>query len=128
MAFSKLQIGNNGVSEFFGKIMQITGKAHLTHLRQFSKSGWEHSALNTLYEEVVGIVDGIIESWQGINGLVDIKIPETTSESDVISYISNLYNYIQSSRYIFKESWIQNEIDNLCMLLAQTLYRLKFVQ
>lgn len=118
----------SNVSEFFGRLMQITGKAHLTHLRQYTKSGWEHKALNTLYEDIVDIVDGIIESWQGIYGLIDIKIPETVAEPDAITFISSLYSYIQANRNIFSESWIQNEIDNACMLLAQTLYRLKYVQ
>lgn len=120
-------MGSN-VGEFFGRLMQITGKAHLTHLRQFSKSGWEHSALNTLYDNIVDGVDTIIESYQGVYGLVDIVIPETTAERDAIMFVTNLYTYIMTNRYMFTESWLQNEIDNVCTLLAQTLYRLKFVQ
>lgn len=115
-------------AEFFGRLMQITSKAHLTHLRQFTKSGWEHKALNTVYEDVVDLVDGIIESWQGIYGLIDIVVPVSTAEPDAISFIEGLYSYVQANRHIFTESWIQNEIDNVCMLLAQTLYRLKYVQ
>lgn len=117
-----------GASEFFGKLLQIRDIAHLTHLRQPTKSGWEHSALNTLYDEVLGTVDTIIESWQGINGLIDITIPESTYKNDAIAWTQELYNCIMNDRYIFSESWLQNEIDNVCTLLAQTLYRLKYVQ
>lgn len=115
-------------AEFFGRLMQVTGKGHLTHLRQYQKSGWQHSALGTLYSDIVDIVDTIIEGWQGVYELIDIRIPETVAEPDAITFVSNLYSYITSNRYIFNESWLQNEIDNICTLLAQTLYRLKYVQ
>lgn len=129
MAFTlKRPMGYEAQAEFFGRLMQVTGKAHLTHLRQFNKSGWEHTALGKLYEEVVDIVDGIIESWQGIYGLIDITIPQTVAEPDSISFVNGLYSYISNNRQIFQESWIQNEIDNVCSLLAQTLYRLKYVK
>ena len=113
---------------FFGKLMQIRDIAHLTHLRQYQKSGWEHKGLNTLYDEVLDLVDTLIESWQGIYGLIDITIPESKPKMDAISWTNDLYNSIMSERTIFKESWIQNQIDTICELLAQTLFRLKYVQ
>jgi hypothetical protein len=115
-------------AEFFGRLMQIRDLAHLTHLRQFHKSGWEHKALNILYDEVLDIVDTIIESWQGIYGLVDVTVPESKPQQDSIQMTREIYNYIMTSRSIFQESWLQNEIDNVCTLLAQTLYRLQYLK
>lgn len=113
---------------FFGKLFQIRDVAHLTHLRQPNKSGWQHSALNTLYEDVLDQIDSLVEAYQGIYGLLDITIPESKSVQEPISFIQEMYSCIQKDRYLFTDSWIQNEIDNLCKLLAQTMYRLKFVQ
>jgi hypothetical protein len=118
---------NTSASEFFGILMQIRDIAHLTHLRQYTKNGWEHKALNILYDEVLDKVDTIIESWQGIHGLIDIRIPESSAKTDAIEWTSSVYSHIMANRYQFTESWIQNEIDNVCTLLAQTLYRLKYV-
>jgi len=113
---------------FFGKLFQIRDIAHLTHLRQPNKSGWQHSALNTLYDDILDQVDSLVESYQGIYGLLEITIPESKSVQDPITFVQEMYNCIQRDRSIFVESWIHNEIDNLCKLLAQTMYRLKFVQ
>jgi len=114
-------------SIFFGTLFQIRDIAHLTHLRQHNKSGWEHSALNTLYDEILELTDGLVESYQGIYNLLEITIPETSSRKDSIAWLSEIYLYISKNRGIFSESWIQNEIDTICKLIAQTLYRLKYV-
>jgi hypothetical protein len=113
---------------FFGKLFHIRDVVHLTHLRQPNKSGWQHSALNTLYDEIIDQIDGLIEAYQGIYGVLDITIPESKSVQEPISFIQEMYSCIQKDRYMFTDSWMQNEIDNLCKLLAQTMYRLKFVQ
>lgn len=118
----------NGVPEFFGMLLQVRDIAHLTHLRQFNKSGWQHSALNSLYDEILDKADDIIESYQGIYGLVDFVVPSSSAKTDAIQWVTQVYDYIQTNRNIFSESWIQNEIDTICFLLAKTLYRLKFVQ
>ena len=117
-----------GVPEFFGMLLQVRDIAHLTHLRQFNKSGWQHSALNSLYDEILDKADDIIESYQGIYGLVDFVVPSSSAKTDAIQWVTEVYDYIQTNRNIFSESWIQNEIDTICFLLAKTLYRLKFVQ
>lgn len=81
-------------------------------------------ALNSLYESVLDLADGIVESYQGIHGIVEFEI-KSFKTNDAISYVSESYEWIQSNRGIFTESWIQNEIDNVCKELAQTKYKLE---
>ena len=118
----------NSPAIFFGKLMQIRDIAHLTHLRQPDLKYSTHKALNVLYEDVLDLVDTIIESWQGIYGLIDIQIPQSDYRNDPIAWAMDIYNYIMTTRDMFKESWLQNEIDNVCTLLAQSLYRLKYLK
>jgi len=124
----KVTLGPSGPAEFFGKLMQIRDIAHLTHLRQPDLKYSTHKALNTLYDEVLDLVDTLIESWQGIHGLVDVVIPESRYRDDPATWVQELYSYIASNRTLFSESWVQNQLDEVATLLAQTLYRLKYVQ
>jgi hypothetical protein len=116
------------VSDFFSTISQIRDVAHLTHLYQKDKKISTHLALKTLYKAMPELVDQIIESWQGIYDQIDYEIPPSKRADDPIKFVQDNYDYIQKNRYIFNESWIQNMIDEIAALLAQTLFRLKFVQ
>lgn len=123
-------INNNHplVIDFFSTISQIRDVAHLTHLYQRDKKISTHLALKTVYKQMPELVDQVIESWQGIYGQVEYPIRESRSVPDPQKYIQDSYEYIQKNRYIFNESWLQNMIDEIAALLAQTLFRLKFVQ
>jgi hypothetical protein len=118
---------NNSIGEFFGRIMQIRIVAHLTHLYQEDNNGWTHEAMQILYKEAPKIADTIIESWQGIYGKIRFSVPESAPVNP-LEYMKDLYNYININRNQFRESWIQNEIDNICTLLAQTMFRLQYVK
>ena len=88
-----------------------------------------HKALNNYYDEIVERLDGLVESVSGIYGRptgyelvnpVDYQSPE-----QVIAYFQALYAEVQSERQVtFQESWIQNQIDNIAELIAETLYLL----
>lgn len=117
------------VSIFFGKMFHLRDVVHLTHLRQRSNNGWEHNALNTLYDEMLDQVDKIIEAYQGIYGTLDITIPSSRSVEDPILTIKEYYDYFNGYKEIyFKDSWMLSEIDVLLTTLAQTLYRLKYTK
>lgn len=114
--------------EFFGRLMQMRDLAHLTHLAQPTTSGWAHKALDELYKDILDLADDIIESYQGIYGICQITIPSSTTSQDPQQLVQSMYDYIQSNRSVFKDTWVQNQIDEIAKLLAQTLYRLKFVK
>ena len=56
-------------------------------------------------------------------GRQKIVIPEAKSE-DINKHLNNLKSYIESNRYIFKESNIQNIIDEIVALINKTTYLL----
>lgn len=109
-------------SEFIGKLFSCRDVIHLAHLR--TQSYAQHIALNNYYDSLLDLIDTLAESYQGIYGLLTISIPEIKSE-DPLTYITQVYKWIDSSRSIFKESFIQNIIDEIQLLNAQTLYKLK---
>ena len=92
----------------------------------------EHKTLNGFYDEILDLLDGLVESVAGIYGRpVDYTAHEPenyTSKQQVIDYFKKLYDYVQTERKnLYQESWIQNQIDEIASLIAQTLYLLSLV-
>jgi hypothetical protein len=88
-----------------------------------------HKALNCFYDDILGKLDTLVESTAGIYGRpVDYTVIEPTnwtSTENTIVYFQNLYKYVESARgELYKESWIQNQIDEISSLIAQTIYKL----
>ena len=122
-------VSTNSPGKLFGKLFQLRDLAHLRHLKPTAPgqlgSGWEHKALNDLYEETLDIVDGIIESYQGYKGLVDIEIP-SSKPIDIIPHLEELAKEIAASyNTMFPETWMQNQLDSIQELIYTTLYKLK---
>ena len=112
--------------EFFSKLFEARDVSHKQHLQTTSYA--EHKALNDFYEEVLPLIDEIVEGYQGLYGLQKIDMVFNITNSLPIDYFTSLYKYIEENRHIFKESWIQNEIDNISKLVAKTLYKLKHLK
>lgn len=89
----------------------------------------EHKTLNGFYDDIVGLLDGLVESTAGIygrpQGYTMIEPTDWTSTDDTIKYFQSLYQFVETSRSsLYKESWIQNQIDEISALIAQTIYQL----
>lgn len=117
-------------SEFFGKLLQIRTQIHLRHLSPTNPgqlgSGWEHKVLNDFYEDILDAADELIESYQGKYGLLDITSSEAR-KVDAIKTIEELAKLTDNGSVynMFKETWIQNQLDEISTLCYKTLYKLK---
>jgi len=103
-------------------------QAHIFHLQ--TNSFAVHSALNTYYDEIVELADGLVESFQGRYGIIrGYSSPAAFKEDDqVITYFEALCKYVESTRQSLpQDSYIQNEIDNVVGLIESTKYKLKFL-
>lgn len=118
---AKLQTKLITPEQFFGYLFMCRDTAHLAHLKTTSYA--QHKALNSYYEDLLDLIDSLIESYQGLNGLQNIVTPSSKYE-DPVSHIKASYKYIDQNRSIFKESFLQNIIDEIQQLNAQTLYKL----
>ena len=105
-------------------------QVHIFHLQ--TKTYSEHKALQNYYEGINGLVDGIVESYQGkyeiITGYKTIKTVDYKSTEQVISYFKELDENIEKNRTSVKESYIQNQIDTVQELIYSTLYKLRFLK
>lgn len=119
---------NGGAHEFFAVLLMAAPYAHMAHLQ--TRSYAEHMALGTLYETLPGLVDGLIESYQGKYGLVmDYPAPSTLPPlGNPVAMVTQLNKYVDQNRAnVSDDSEIQNQIDEIVTLLNSTTYKLKFL-
>lgn len=116
-----------GFKSMVSELLQSQTQVHIFHLQ--TKSYSEHKALQGYYEGIDGLVDSIIESYQGkhdiIKGYGNSKMVDYQSGEQVIKYLESLNDKIETGRKEVKESFIQNQIDTVQELIFGTLYKLK---
>ena len=89
----------------------------------------EHKALNNFYDEILELTDGLVESVSGIYGRPKKYMIDSPADykniDQVKDYFKSCYDMIQKDRKdIYQESWIQNQVDEIAQLFAETLYLL----
>lgn len=119
--------------DMIATLLHSQTQVHIFHLQTKSQSSYsEHKALQKYYEGINGLVDGIVESYQGkyeiITGYKTIKTVDYKSTEQVISYFKELDENIEKNRTSVKESYIQNQIDTVQELIYSTLYKLRFLK
>ena len=93
-----------------------------------------HLALNAYYDEIVGLIDGLVESYQGKYGLIKFQpvnsIDTNCDIKNIIGYFKKLCAALDKLRQDekLKASYIQNQIDGVEELLYSTLYKLENLQ
>jgi hypothetical protein len=106
-------------------------QAHVFHLGVSGPGSYAaHKALQKYYESIDGLVDDIVESYQGKYGLIKFKpvmgIDNDCSCGNITAYFDKLITIVDTLRKTpgLQDSYIQNEIDNVIKLLFSTRYKL----
>ena len=120
----------SGFKDMVSILLHSQTQAHIFHLQ--TKSYAEHKALQGYYEGIDGLVDGIIESYQGKYDIItqynSVKNEDYKSNEQVIKYFKALDTMIDKNRKEVKESFIQNQIDTVQELINSTVYKLRFLK
>lgn len=118
-----------GCEEMISKLFHSRTQSHVFHLQ--TKSYAEHKALEGYYDTIVDLIDGITESYQGKHGIIEgyksYDIVNYQNNSQVVKYYQDLEKEVQKLREFFKESYLQNEIDNVEKLINSTIYKVKYL-
>ncbi len=124
------ETNNKDFAEMMSILLHSQTQAHTLHLQTESYS--EHKALQKYYEGIDGIVDGLVESFQGkygiIKGYKSMDLQEWKSTEDTVKYMNGLCEKIESLRDCCDDSYIQNQIDTVCELINSTVYKLRFLK
>lgn len=121
---------NSDFVEMISLLFHSQIQTHTFHLQ--TESYAEHKALNDYYDAIGGLVDGLVESFQGkygiLKGYKSYPLSEYSSTEATVKYLKGLCDKVTKLRKCCDDSWIQNEIDNVCTLLNSTLYKLRFLK
>ena len=112
------------------RLLDSQRQTHIFHLQ--TKSFAEHKALQDYYDAIGGLVDGIVESYQGKYGILtgwkSVGTQEYQSSEQVISYLKLLADEVSKVFSIVKDTYIQNQLDEVTALINSTLYKLRFLK
>lgn len=118
------------MEEIISVLFHSRTQAHTFHLGVTGPGSFAmHKALNEYYDSIVDIIDSLSESWQGKHGIIKYKnitgLEQFQSKEQVIAYFEKVLKIVEIKRKGIKESYIQNQIDNIDQLIYSTLYLIK---
>ena len=110
-------------------------QTHSFHLGQRGVGSFSaHSALQLYYLNIAGLIDGLVEAYQGQYGLIKLQpvsgLDTNNDIKNVIAYFDKLIAVVAKLRKDEKlqMSWLQNDIDTIVTLLYSTKYKLVNLQ
>lgn len=116
-------------SKMVSFLLHSRTQVHIFHWQ--TKSYAEHKALGSYYEDIVDLLDGLVESYQGkygiIQGYKNLPIVDYTDSAQVIEFFEKLVMVIQLLREENQDSYLQNQIDTIVQLIETTKYKLRFL-
>lgn len=116
-------------ADFVGMLFLARDVAHSVHLN--TRSYAKHVALNTFYDEIVGLADGFAEAYQGRHGLIGpISLMSAKKTTNIVEFLQDQLDEIEKCRYEVcdkTDTPLQNLIDGIIELYLSTLYKLRFL-
>lgn len=119
---------SNSDGLFIGTLFHCRDTAHLQHLKTTSYAS--HVALSDFYDKFTDLIDTLAEALQSYNGLLKIVIPESCScdMDGALDYLKEERMEIIKYRDSYKQSEVQNIIDEIIGLFDSTIYKLTFLK
>jgi len=119
------------MEELASLLLQSRTQAHSFHLGIKGIGAHSaHLALSEYYDSIVGLIDGLVETYQGKEGLIQLSgigtLDKNNDIKNIIKYFETLCGMVARLRQNpkLKDSWIQNDIDTVVSLLYRTKYKL----
>lgn len=123
------------MEELASILMHSRTQAHIFHLGVSGPGAYAaHKALQDYYEDIVDLVDSLVESYQGKNGLIQFKpvvnLDNNCDTRNILDYFDKLCMIVKTLRQApnLADSFLQNQIDNVEDLIYSTKYKLTNLQ
>lgn len=119
------------MEELASLLLQSRTQTHSFHLGvKGIGSHSAHIALGEYYDSIGGLIDGLVETYQGKEGIIQLSgigtLDKNNDIKNIINYFQKLCDLVAKLRTNPKlqDSWIQNDIDTVVTLLYRTKYKL----
>jgi len=119
------------MEELASLLLQSRTQAHSFHLGvRGVGSHSAHLALGDYYDSIGDLIDGLVEVYQGKEGIIQLSgigtLDKNNDIKNIIKYFETLCGMVARLRKNPKlqDSWIQNDIDTVVSLLYRTKYKL----
>ncbi len=119
------------MEELASLLLQSRTQTHSFHLGvKGIGSHSAHIALGEYYDSISGLIDGLVEVYQGKEGFIQLSgigvLDKNNDIKNIIKYFETLCTMVAKLRTNPKlqDSWIQNDIDTVVSLLYRTKYKL----
>ena len=119
------------MEELASLLLQSRTQSHSFHLGvKGIGSHSAHVALGEYYDSIGDLIDGLVEVYQGKEGLIQLSgigvLDKNNDIKNIINYFEKLCTMVAKLRQNPKlqDSWIQNDIDTVVSLLYKTKYKL----
>ena len=122
----------NPIANFFSTLLASRTQAQIYHWQTPSDAA--HRALGAYYEKIIDVIDPLVESIQGKNGIIagystPGQVREYVSCEEIIAYFTALGMFVEQNRNkLPQDSYVQNQIDMISELINTTVYKLKFLK
>lgn len=114
--------------EFVSKVLLARDKAHMAHWAAKGEGSYaRHVALGKFYEDVLDLIDGFVEQYQGAyNTRIEVKLSKDDGD-DIETELLFQSAWIEVNRNEICEKTdtpLQNTIDEIVRVYQHTLYLL----
>lgn len=130
-----IDVRKRNAAKLISVLLHMKIQLHIFHLQAKGKSSFAiHSALASIYEDIVGFTDTLVETFQGQYNVIieDYNINNVenfSSKEKIITYLEDAVITINNAKqYSFTDSDMLNIIDEINSLIKGTLYKLRFLE
>lgn len=124
-------VSKPGLGNLFTKLFESRSVAHHAHLMAQGPGSYaQHIALQSYYEGVIPLADGLFEMYAGQYGLVKFNPIGSNPSGDILGYMEDLGKMLIEAHDLFdkKDSHLHNTLDEIISLVQSTVYKLKFLK
>lgn len=133
MVSEQEQKGSKGFEKMISKLLTSRNQVQIFHWQVIKTGSFAaHKAYEDYYSGIVGIMDDLVESYQGKYGIIENYtcdgVKQFESVEKTITYFQDLASLVEKLRKDVKDSYLDNQIDNVIQLIQSTLYKLRFLK
>jgi DNA-binding ferritin-like protein len=124
---------NKSFEKMISELLTSRNQVQIFHWQVIKTGSYAaHKAYEDYYSGIVGIMDDLVESYQGKYGIIENYkcdgVSQFESIEKTITYFQELSNSVEKLRKDVKDSYLDNQIDNVIQLIQSTVYKLRFLK